>query len=243
MNSNVTLITPTGARPEAFELCISLVKRQTFKEWHWIVVDDGPIQLNESPSWIALASCGRCTYLRPTPIWASSNTQKRNLQAALAACHTEWICFIEDDDWYHPEYLERSLKKANEGYSLVGEANANYYHLPSSSFRMMGNRIHASLAQTIMNRSLVPCLIEILAKNEHSFDILLWQAAWRISKPFLFPTSTHAVGIKGMPGRPGLGIGHRPGNRWGKDTSCSVLRDLIGADVEFYANYLGRGDS
>ena len=42
MESGVTLITPTGYRPEAFGLCIEYVWRQTYNgPLQWIVVDDG----------------------------------------------------------------------------------------------------------------------------------------------------------------------------------------------------------
>lgn len=243
MAAEVVLITPTGSRPESFDICIKLVERQTLKGWHWIVVDDGATPIPDNSGLASLVANGNCTHLRPTPVWSGTNTHKRNLQTALDCCHAEWIAFIEDDDWYHPEYLERSLNKAKEGYRLVGEANANYYHLPSRSYRAMGNRSHASLCQTVMHRSLLPSLLEILATNESCIDILLWRNAWKAYEAFLFPTSTHSVGIKGMPGRPGLGIGHRPGSHWKTDMNSSVLRDLIGADVELYENYLGGADA
>ena len=171
-------------------------------------------------------------------MWTGENTHKRNLQTALAVCRTELVAFIEDDDWYHPEYLERSLNKTKEGYGLVGEANARYYHLPTCSYRMMKNRGHASLSQSLMHRSMLPCLLDILATNEDSFDILLWQASWKTGKPFLFPTSTHVVGVKGMPGRPGVGLGHRPGSNWSKDTGCDTLQQWIGPDAQLYTEYL-----
>ena len=237
-STQIALITPTGARQEAFILCARYVARQSCGDWRWIIIDDGPV---ETPVDAALSAFGinrACTYLRPTPLWSGQNTLRRNLLSALSHCSEEWIAFVEDDDWYHPGYLERLLSKAKQGYQIVGEAKALYYHLPSASFRDMGNRAHASLSQTLMHRSLLPCLVDILSQNEENIDVLLWRAAWDISSPFLFPKSTHAVGMKGLPGRPGIGIGHRPVMGWRKDTNLDQMAGLIGDDLALYAPYL-----
>jgi len=46
------------------------------------------------------------------------------------------------------------------------------------------------------------------------------------------------IGIKGLPGTPGLGIGHRPkskpGRQWRPDPEMKILRQLIGDDAENY---------
>jgi hypothetical protein len=45
--------------------------------------------------------------------------------------------------------------------------------------------------------------------------------------------------MKGLPGRAGIGIGHRPENNsymWVKDTDLGVLRQWIGEDIGLYPN-------
>jgi hypothetical protein len=42
------------------------------------------------------------------------------------------------------------------------------------------------------------------------------------------------VGIKGLPGRKGLGLGHRPDHRFTPDPDFAKLREWIGADAEHY---------
>ena len=50
-----TIITPTGDRPDAFELCCKYVQRQTIKPVEWIVIDDG-----ETPTTMP----DNCNYLK-----------------------------------------------------------------------------------------------------------------------------------------------------------------------------------
>jgi glycosyltransferase involved in cell wall biosynthesis len=239
MPSKITLVTPTGDRPDAFRICLAFMKRQTFPDWHWVVVDDGRNSVQQLLDFHGEFCTGRLTYIRPNPIWFGLNTQKRNLLAALPECKSEWIAFIEDDDWYHPQYLERMLAKAAEGHSIVGEARAKYYHLPSSSYRLMDNREYASLAQTVMHRDVLIAFKDTLMAHDDLFDVMLWRRLRHEGKFHLFPKSTHVVGIKGMPGRPGIGVGHRPGLGWHKDPDCKILKQLIGPDIALYRDFLG----
>jgi len=46
-----------------------------------------------------------------------------------------------------------------------------------------------------------------------------------------------SVGIKGMPGRAGLGEGHAGHPRYAPDPSLNVLRQWLGPDAGHYARY------
>jgi hypothetical protein len=48
----------------------------------------------------------------------------------------------------------------------------------------------------------------------------------------------HVVGMKGLPGREGIGIGHNPNGPWTVDPALRILREWIREDVEFYQEYM-----
>ncbi|TXH09240.1 MAG: glycosyltransferase family 2 protein [Hyphomicrobiaceae bacterium] len=236
-------VTPTGARLEAFALCQTMMERQTQLPDSWIVVDDGAEIID---AWRFLHNGGkfRGIYHRPDQRWEpGKNTHVSNLRQAIAILKTqpcEWIAFIEDDDWYHPEYFERALEflDANPDVLCLGEANAKYYNLRTHQFRLMGGTDHASLCQTIVHHTYLPLLEAFLEQGSSFFDIPFWCEAKKLGHAFLFPESTHCVGIKGLPGRGGIGCGHKPAKDWDIDSDNLVLRSWIGDDVELYKPFL-----
>ena len=54
-------------------------------------------------------------------------------------------------------------------------------------------------------------------------------------KKALFQDKRYCVGIKGMPGRAGIGIGHRPGSSYCSDPYWRKLVEFIGQeDAQYY---------
>lgn len=234
----LSVITTTGARLEAFTLCLYYMQRQTLDNsvWEWIVVDDGPEPI--PPSLLDVPDLN-IIYVRPTSLWKpGENTMARNLREGLARVSGQFIAFVEDDDWYHRGYLQRMLTKAQEGYYAVGEAQARYYHLPTRRFNNMGNTSHASLCQTMIHNSCAAELYSLLVKDSPFVDIPFWHKLSGEMK-LLFPNSVGCVGIKGLPGRAGTGMGHNPPLEWPTDdANTKQLRWWIGEDVSLYRNFL-----
>lgn len=247
----VSLLTPTGNRPEAFALCERWMAQQTYKPDFWIVVDDGVEPTPVSDPFIK--------YIRaPIPWQPGQNTQKSNLQEGTKHYLMGDVVFIiEDDDYYAPTYLEDMLgmlstqkqkESINRGYvypSLIGSARARYYHLRTRTYRVMGNTHHASLAQTGMTKEVVQDVFSPILETERGmFDIKLWNS---FSSPNVYmrgvldkKTNNH-VSIKGMPGRPGIGVGHdaRVHGAWHKDPDLKRFKDWVGPDYVYYEPYLG----
>src|SRR5690606_28895711 len=100
----ITLLTCTGDRPLLFQRLERWMARQTVPWTHWIVVDDGV-----RPT--------RCTLgqrsIRLPAGSAPSVSFAKNLAAAFDElsnlADSEFVCFIEDDDWYAPDYLASML--------------------------------------------------------------------------------------------------------------------------------------
>jgi hypothetical protein len=206
--------------------------RQTWRgPLQWIVVDDcdPPTALQ-----VLRGTDLHVVVVRPSPYWQpGQNTLARNLLAAIPEVAHDRVAFIEDDDWYSADYL-MVMWQLLEGSVLAGEAPARYYHHPSRQYRVLPNRHHASLCQTGLHSSLLPRLREICLRPSASFiDVRLWEET-RLGSVLL--GTAHCVGIKGLPGRPGIGIGHRPeGGDWGPDPGMAILRTWVGeADAEAY---------
>lgn len=232
MSDLVSIITATGGRPEALALCESFVNRQTYPNIEWIVVDDG-----QEPS---TKSCETATrVLRPQPFWHEKNTLARNLKEGLFCAKGEYIAFFEDDDWYHPEWIAYAVEAIKErGTVMHGEARAKYYHIPSGRYRQLGNDRHASLCQTVIRKSVkIDLFVNLLNLEGPFFDIQLWKLVPK-SYSSLDPQSRHVVGMKGLPGRSGIGSGHCPPKEWAIDHDSTVLKGWVGADAGLYSEFV-----
>lgn len=198
----------------------------------WIVADDG-----REPACCTLGQ----THLIRAPAADPAASFRANLLAALERAQGERILFIEDDDWYSADHLAQLVADLDEA-EIAGEAGARYYHVGARRYHRCRNRRHASLCQTGIRASLVTWLLDVLRDRPTTFvDVLLWREGARRVRRKLRPASTTCVGIKGLPGRAGLGIGHRLDRRHAHDPNGDVLRDWLGAeDAAIYIEAMNR---
>jgi hypothetical protein len=226
---NITAITPTADRPIAFALCEALMRRQTVHPDEWIVADGG-----ETPT-----SCtmGQIHIHAPRPPGAANFAN--NLLNALRAATGDLVVIVEDDDFVRPDHIERMAELAARGCRLIGSEDVTrYYNVARRCYRLMNN-VGASLSQTALRRELLPLFRQTIetcmSKGSYGIDTTLWRAAPR--SDWAFVGQMTVLGIKGLPGRAGLGIGHRPDNRWIADPHLAKLREWIGADADTYAGF------
>lgn len=223
----ITVITPTGERPEAFTLAQSMLQRQTYDgPLTWVVVDDGrqpvPVTLRRR-DW-------RVVQVRPEPHWEpGQNTQGRNLRAGLEAYAGGWLTVWEDDDYYAPDWLERIMAQPGD---LVGEGGSRWYNVRYRTWGQLNNYSHCSLRATAMRGRAVEAFLAVLEHPQRYYDFELW-AAFDGAKHVTHTKLT--VGLKGLPGRPGIAEGHDGKGDW--DSSGRRLRDWIGEDAEQYVKF------
>lgn len=224
----LTLLTATGARPEAWALCQKFMHRQTYSgPVRWVIVDDG-----EQAQGIRFKKRGwTLEVIRPEPFWQpGANTQARNLLAGLAAIGAdERVVFIEDDDWYSLDWLA-VIDKALDKAELVGEGCARYYNVKQAKYRTHDNSQHSSLCSTAARGRALNTLRSVCRPGIEFIDMLLWQAH---GDRHVFKGES-VVGIKGLPGRAGIGIGHKPDFFGDYDPSGDVLKSWIGNDADLY---------
>lgn len=229
----ITVITPTGDRPLMLALCRQWIAMQTVKPDQWIVVDDGKVASTPPPG---------ADYIRRAPRRSDGDqTLVVNLKKAIPYIKGSKILIMEDDEYYAPGYIERMAKEL-ETHEVVGIIEAKYYHLPSGGNVQIANIVHASLAQTGFRESFLPTFDKLLRDHSPYLDARLWKVALVAMRGHLFPDREAMlyVGMKGMPGRTGIGTGHttKMYNNNFDDIHRSVLKRWIPRDYKVYLDVL-----
>ena len=228
----VTLITPGGGRPEAFKLSEMYRARQDYKgEIQWIVADDNP----KDP---VVCTMGQEHIFGALQWRPGINTLRYNFAAAIEKVRGSIILVWENDDAYvSPSYISIMvdyLKYAD----LVGETWVTYYNLKIKGFREMQNTLHASTCQTGFTKAYLPWFERAVHSGEQFLDIFLYQQARaRGHKHILFHGLNLCVGMKGLPGRGGIGFGHTNTHEFTPDSNFVKLKQLVGEeDAKLYIN-------
>ena len=222
----LTIITLTGARPEGFALLCKWMKRQTYKgKVRWIVVDDcDPITPISAPKgWIV-------DWIRPADKWREGmNTQARNMREALSVTPDDAkVLFIEDDDWYAPDYLE-VMDKALTDNDIVGQSLSRKWNINSRMARESKDRRQASLCCTGVKGRALSRFRSIAQRGPRLMDIELWRSSCG-----LLLDGCRVVSLKCLPGRGGIDSGHRANFGDISDPDGEMLREWIGEDADEY---------
>lgn len=236
----IALVTPTGARRDQFALCTKWMQRQTYSgDVVWVIIDDAhPVTTDN----VGEGFKDKWTIVKiyPTPLWSNWNTQARNIKAGMDFLYSTYkkedisaVFIIEDDDFYRPNYLERMTTLQGK-YDLWGEVNTIYYNVHFRRYAANNNFAHSSLFQTAFTYDMIP-MLERCYSNKF-IDCVLWTST---NNKLLFNDGTISIGMKGMPGRGGIGAGHSRAMSMIDDRNLNYLRTLIGDDAKEYERYFG----
>lgn len=221
----LTLLTPTCNRPKAFELCERWIRRQAINEpYQWIVVDDGEER--------AGCTLGQTQLLREpgnSPVDSFLGNLSAGLQEAAIRGASKLV-FVEDDDWYGPQYIQ-TMSEWLEDNDIAGESRSRYYNIHTRRYKVNRNTAHCSLCQTGIRGDLISTALEHIGGSKF-FDQRLWKVAG--SDRYVHATAEHCIGIKGLPGKRGLGYGHRLSSGERADPDGQILKKWIGDDAEVY---------
>jgi len=171
---------------------------------NWVVVDDcDPVtRIPRTRAGIEVIQ------VRPTWRWQRGmNTQADCLSEGLLHVPEDAeLLILEDDDIYLPRYID-TMREALQRDELVGEKDSRYYNVQSCKWRILPGKFHASLCATACRGEALAYFRELCASGiERMIDFTLWKQ-YRGSKRLL--PDHNVVGIKGLPGRPGIGVGHK----------------------------------
>ncbi len=223
----ISIITPTGDRPECIALLSKWIANQTIKPSQWVIVDDGVVPLKP----IKGAKIIRREKVKGVTLGA-------NLDAALDHVTGDYILIMEDDDYYAPQYIARTIDMFDDDIDMVGWHGSPYYNVALPGYRVMGDEKHASLSQTAFTRKMIPFVRSCIPgaiPAPFSIDMRMWQSdAIEPHRKVLRPCmgSKLFVGFKSMPGRPGAGVGHDK-HLFTRDDNLEVLHDWCQDSQEY----------
>lgn len=234
----IALITPTGGRPKQIELCSKFMKYQDYKgEVLWLIIDDVvPVttdfiyHLSFKDNWIVKK-------IYPKPEWSpGQNTQARNLLVGVDEVkkyEVSAVFIIEDDDYYSPQYLSIMVEKLKD-YDVAGQINTVYYNPIYRGWMRNANHQHSSLFQVAFTPEMIPLFRKCCLMTRVFIDMSFFRILKGVKKVNLFDGKDLSIGIKGMPGRTGIGMGHRAEIRMTRDPEFVKLKELIGDDYIYY---------
>jgi hypothetical protein len=242
-HGNITCITCTGDRPKAFELCLKWMEKQTLKPTQWIIIDDGkvPIEIPNLPY---------VYYIRRNPCDTDpKHTMILNIKQAIKYITEEKVIIWEDDEYYASKYIE-TMANYLDKYEIVGIGRNKYYHVILGTYFTHANMGHASLAQTAFRKTFLPELNRIMEGNCF-LDIRIWDVFFpnesctakpgvmncvsKDGRACIFEDMKYMyVGMKGLPGRTGIGSGHK--GMGAVDYEGSVLKKWV-IDEEAFKLY------
>ena len=253
--NGITVITCTGDRPEVFELCKKWMVQQQVKPEQWIVVDDGKVPL-------LIPDCNYVTYIRREPKQSDpKHTMIINFKEAVKYITGDKVIIMEDDEYYSPAYI-KTISTLLNNYAIVGIGRNRYYHLFNNTYYEHGNMFHASLAETSFTKEFLSNVINVLNKmsvNDSFLDIKIWDIIFpgktmqplpveikeNISKKWnaiIFDDNSQPlyVGMKGLPGREGIGSGHK--GTGALDNGRNILKSWVNTNdfntyISFFEGY------
>lgn len=203
----VTCITPTGDRFLALDLCRKWIFNQTMHPDLHVIVDDGKV-----PSFIGNLKPYEMYVRREPKLSDPKHTLVVNVDFAMKYLKEGKVFFIEDDEYYSPDYIS-IMSKQLDMFDFVGIGCSKYYHLPTGGWQQHLNMDHASLAQTCFNMSYVDLVSKCVSKgmSQNWLDDNIWREVRKSKsiKSCIFKDEVSLYcGMKGLPGRAGIGIGH-----------------------------------
>lgn len=112
-NCSVSVIIPYFNKKETIQRSVESVIAQTWENWEIIIIDDCSEEVFTAPAaW------------EEYPVKILSNTQNlgagKTRQAGLYKATGEYIAFLDADDWWSPEFLEKCLKKLVNNRDAAG---------------------------------------------------------------------------------------------------------------------------
>lgn len=226
---NVFALTPTGHRPEGLALLGEYLNAQNYQgDMTWIIVDDCDPR-TRIPT---VRSNIHVIPVRPPWRWRrGQNTHVKCLQSGLFVVPDDALLInLEDDDVYLPNHVTRSIEFARD-YELIGERDSRYYNVTTRKWRVLKGKIHASLSSTVCHgRALAEMKALCDTGIQKMFDVNLWK---NFDGRKILTDEHNVVGIKGLPGRPGIGVGHR--NNFGSVDIDDKLRLWVGTYADNYS--------
>jgi glycosyltransferase involved in cell wall biosynthesis len=124
----VSCLMVTADRPQFCRRAIRCYLRQTYPNKELVVVDDGTADLT---SVLAAVPAGELTYIKLEK--RPENVLGRLRNMTLEAARGEFLLQWDDDDWIHPERMQRQVDVLLQGYDAC-TLHGSLMHLDTPAF-------------------------------------------------------------------------------------------------------------
>ena len=106
----ISVIIPTFNRKQLLLEAVESVRRQSFRDWELLVVDDGSTDGTDQVIESLISDGIRCIRQEHSGVSAARN---RGIRAA----RNDWIAFLDSDDYWHKQKLQQQFEalEANPG--------------------------------------------------------------------------------------------------------------------------------
>lgn len=210
------IIPSRGDRPALLRNCLRMMKRQTLQPAQIGVLDYKPKNA------------------------AKDITERYRIgYEYMSTLGLDLIAFIEDDDWYSPEYLKvmASLWIENGRPELFGLNHSTYYHIIEKKYFEMQHFQRSAMMCTFIKPGLQ---IEWCKDDQPYTDAHLWTVS-KLQKKLTGIKPLICMGIKHGIGRIG---GQHHNDRMDRyinsDSDLSFLKSVVDSNsFEFYSKYFG----
>ena len=109
-NAKVQIIIPVFNAEKYIKKCLDSIKSQTFEDWQAIIIDDASTDKSSDIINEYISGDNRYLYIRQNK--NSGVSTARN--TALAQLSSEYVAFLDADDYWEPDMLEAMVTKAEE---------------------------------------------------------------------------------------------------------------------------------
>ena len=136
----ISIIVPVYNVEKYLNRCVDSILNQTFSDFELILVDDGSPD-NCGKICDEYAEKDRRVRVIHKPNGGLSDARNAGIEWALKNSDSEWITFIDSDDWVHHRYLEFLLKAVIENNTLISICK---YHSTHNEIKIDENIIFTS---------------------------------------------------------------------------------------------------
>lgn len=167
------IIPDRSDRPDLLKNCLQMIQRQTLKVEYFQLMNYEPLD----------SSCD------------ITQRYRTGYELLGLISDIDLIAFIENDDWYAPDYLEYMVgewEKAGRP-DLFGTNYTIYYHLKLKKYFTMRHNSRASAMNTLIKPKLK---FQWCADNEPYTDLHLWTKEHGFTKHVIEPNHIISVGMK-----------------------------------------------
>lgn len=181
----VTVIMPAYNCERFLEEAVESVKAQTYREWELLIIDDCSTDNTKEIAEKLADNDRRIRTIHNKENIGVSKTRNRGIQEAVG----DWIAFLDSDDVWEPEKLERQLK-------LTADRDADIVYCSYDLIDDMGKTIHKAFIvpeetsfRSMLTASVISCstaMIRTPLLKENLFnpyvyheDYLLWMELLR----------------------------------------------------------------